>query len=252
MTKLSDAIRRSQRIEAAPMGFGSARPATKPSMVVGAVAKSGDSLQSYKDAGVDLVIIDARAGVPDEAAMTTLGGAADGLVLGLLAGPIEAAQASSLKAAGFDFLVFDAEATPAAALLNDDLGFVLTLPSQPDELFLRSLESLQLDAVYLESLPSPLTVSRQLDLNRIGLFGRKSLICLVETGVSAEDLRCLRAAGCGVVLATGPEAAKSLKEAVVALPPRKTRREDSRTVSLPTGGAGAGHDHDDDDDDDDD
>jgi hypothetical protein len=66
--------------------------------------------------------------------------------------------------------------------------------------------------------------------------------------VSAEDLRCLRAAGCSVVIATGPEAAKSLKETVAALPPRKTRREESRMVALPTGTIP--HDHDDDDDDD--
>src|SRR5829696_6560915 len=54
MTKLADAIRRSQRIESAPMGFGAARAAAKPTMVVGAVAKSNDSLQSYNDAGINV------------------------------------------------------------------------------------------------------------------------------------------------------------------------------------------------------
>lgn len=247
MTKLADAIRRSQRIEAAPMGFGAARPATKPTMVVGAIAKASESLKAYQDAGVDLVVVDARPGTISDADAKKLAGDAGSLVLGLLAGGIDASQAEALKDAGFDFLVFDADSTPAAALLNEDLGFVLTLPSQPDELFLRSLESLSLDAVYLESLPSPLTVARQLDLNRIGLLAHKPLVCLTQAGVSAEDLRCLRAAGAGVVLATGAEAAKGLKEAVAALPPRKTRREERRMVSLPIG-AGGGHDDEDDDD----
>jgi hypothetical protein len=247
MTKLADAIRRSQRIEAAPMGFGAARPAAKPTMVVGAIAKATDSLQTYKDAGVDLVVVDSRPGALGEADAKKLSGEAGSLVLGALVGSIDAAQAAALKDAGFDFLIFDAEATSAAALLDEDLGFVLALPAQADELFLRSLESLSLDAVYLESLPSPLTVARQLDLNRIGLFGRKSLICLTQPGVSAEDLRCLRAAGAAVVLASGADAAKSLKEAVAALPPRKTRREERRVVSLPVGAA-VGHDDEDDDD----
>jgi hypothetical protein len=247
MTKLADAIRRSQRIEAAPMGFGAARPATKPTMVVGAIAKPGDSLQAYKDAGVDLVVIDARPGAMSEADARKLGDDAGSLTLGLLAGSIDASQVASLQGAGFDFLVFDADSTPAAALLNEDLGFVLSLPAQADELFLRSLESLSLDAVYLESLPSPLTVARQLELSRIGLFGRKSLICLTQAGVSAEDLRCLRAAGAAAVIASGAAAAKSLKEAVAALPPRKTRREERRVVSLPVGAA-VGHDDEDDDD----
>ncbi len=247
MTKLAEAIRRSQRIEAAPMGFGAARPAQKPSMVVGAVAKSTESLKAYKDAGADLVVIDARGGALSEADARKLAADADGVVLGALTGTIDAAQVKVLQAAGFDFLVFDPESTPAAALLDDDLGYVLALPSQPDELFLRSLESLSLDAVYLESLPSPLTVARQLDLSRIGLFGRKSLICLVQSGISGEDLRCLRAAGAAVVLATGADAAKTLKEAVAALPARKTRREESRIVSLPRGAAVTEDDEDDDD-----
>ncbi len=247
MTKLADAIRRSQRIEAAPMGFGAARPATKPTMVVGAIAKASESLQAYKDAGVDLVVIDARPGTVSDADAKKLAADAGGLILGVLAGSIDASQAASLKDGGFDFLIFDADSTPAAALLDDQLGFVLTLPAQPDELFLRSLESLSLDAVYLESLPSPLTVARQLDLNRIGLLAHKPLVCLTQAGVSAEDLRCLRAAGAGVVLATGADAAKGLKDTVAALPPRKSRREERRMVSLPVGAA-AGHDDEDDDD----
>jgi hypothetical protein len=213
-------------------------------MVVGGVAKPGESLAAYKDAGVDLVVVDARGSAASAASASAEG---SGLILGLLAGSIDAEEASSLKTAGFDFLIFDAESTPASALLDEDVGYVLALPGQPDELFLRSLESLSLDAVYLESLPSPLTVARQLDLNRIGLFGRKPLICHTQAGVSAEDLRCLRAAGAGVVLASGVDAAKALKEAVAALPARKTRREEGRVVSLPTGSAM--HDHDDDDDD---
>ena len=37
MTKLADAIRRTQRVDAAPMGFGAVRNASPPTMLVGAL-----------------------------------------------------------------------------------------------------------------------------------------------------------------------------------------------------------------------
>jgi len=235
MTKLADAIRRSQRIEAAPMGFGAARAAARPTMVVGGLAAANEDLKTYKDAGADVVVIDARAGVPSEADLKKLTTAADGVVIGLLAAKIDAGQAAAAAAAGVDFLIFDAETTPAAALLDEQTGYVLALPGQPDEAYLRTLEALSLDGVYLDSLPSPLTVARQLDLGRISLFARKPLVCHVQEAISPEDLRCLRAAGGAVVLAAGSAAVKSLKETVAALPPRKARREEGRVVSLPRG-----------------
>jgi adenine/guanine phosphoribosyltransferase-like PRPP-binding protein len=76
MTKLADAIRRSQRIESAPMGFGAARPASRPTMVVGALAKATESLQAYRDAGADVIVIDARGATLSTADAQKLG--ADG------------------------------------------------------------------------------------------------------------------------------------------------------------------------------
>jgi hypothetical protein len=192
------------------------------------------------------VLVDARSGPLGDAEAKKLAGDANDVVLGLLASSLDGAQPANLKASGFDFIVFEPDTTPASALLEEDIGFVLTLPSQADELFLRSLDSLSLDALYLETLPSPLTVARQLELNRIGMFARKPLICLVQPDVTAEDLRCLRAAGCPVVVATGAEAAKSLKETVMSLPPRKTRRDESRPVALPRGAVPIDEDEDDD------
>lgn len=243
MTKLADAIRRSQRIEAAPMGFGAARPATRPTIVAGGLAAASESLQAYKDAGADVVVIDARTTPLSEADAKKLAADGQGLVLGVLG---DAANATALREAGFDFIIFSPDSTAAAALLDEDLGYVLALPEQPGELFLRSLESLSLDAVYLESIPSPLTVARQLELNLLGLLGRKPLMALVPAGISGDDLRCLRAAGAGVVLAAGADAVRALKEAVAALPPRKSRKEEARTVSLPRGAVPTDDDEEDD------
>ncbi len=248
MTKLADAIRRSQRIEAAPMGFGAARSAPKDTMVVAALAEASADLSALKDAGADVVLIDARGHALTDADASKLGATANGLALGLLATGVDAARAQSLHGAGFDFLAFDADTTPAAALLDEDLGYVMALPEEPEEMFLRSLESLSLDGLFLERLPAPLTVARQLDLNRISLLARKPLICQTNADVGADELRCLRGAGAAVVATTGGAAAvKQLKETVGSLPPRRTRREERAVVSLPRGAAPVEEDDDEDD-----
>ena len=53
MSKLADAIKRSQRTESTPMGFGAARPAAKPSMLVGFLGAAGDVVKA-RDAGADV------------------------------------------------------------------------------------------------------------------------------------------------------------------------------------------------------
>ena len=40
MSKLADAIRRTQRVDAAPMGFGAARSSAPPTMLVGTSSKA--------------------------------------------------------------------------------------------------------------------------------------------------------------------------------------------------------------------
>lgn len=230
MSKLADAIRRSQRIESAPMGFGAARATPKATMLVGAIASDAAAATKAREAGAEVVIVkDAAAvsGVTDVPA-GVWGSSGDGA----------------------DFLVIDPEKTPASELLNEDRGYVLILPDAPEELFLRSLDSLQLDAVYLEKVPSPLTVTRQIELGRISGLARKPLVCSVKADAGKEDLQCLRAAGVVLLLIDGaPEGIKQLKETVLSLPAKRQRREDRPGVSLPRSAAPAEHDHDEDDDD---
>lgn len=244
MSKLADAIRRSQRVEAAPMGFGAARPAPKPSMLAGALVPAA-GVEAAVKAGADFVLIDAFAGslTPDD--VKKAHAAAGGLPLGAGTKVTGSAAAKALREAGLDFLVVD-DSMPAAALLDEDLDYVLALPAAPEETFLRSLDALSLEALYLSQVPSPLTVAGQLELGRVAGLGHKPVLCLVASGASADDLLCLRAAGVVAVLAS--DGVDTLKVAVAALPPRKTRREERTVVSLPRGAAPA-PEHDDDDDD---
>jgi hypothetical protein len=255
MSKLADAIKRSQRTEATPMGFGAARPAAKPSMLVGFLGPAAD-LTKARDAGAELLIVDAQPGglgrllgaspeLPADAFKADPSKAqAPG---GIFTDP-DVAGAKALKERGFDFIIFEPNATPAAATLDEELGYVLALSSH-DEAFLRSLGALQLDAIYYGDMPSPLTVGKQLEIMRTASLAGKPLLVRVAADVSNEDLQCLRGAGVVAVLVAAADAVTKVKETVAALPARKTRKDEARpVVSLPRGGATEEHDHDDDDD----
>ena len=248
MSKLAEAIRRSQRVEAAPMGFGAARPSPKPTMLVGFRGEA-EGLAAAVEAGADVLLVETSDRDLEPARIAEMRTAGGNLPLGVLPKSVPAGKTKELREKGLDFLVFEADSTPAAALLDEDTGYVLQLPNNAEELFLRSLESLSLEAIYLGSIRTPLTVSQQLELARVGLLTHKPLVCQVQPDTTSEDLQCLRAAGVVALLVEGTAAAVTrLKETIAALPPLRQRREERPVVSLPR--SQARHEEDDDDDDD--
>jgi hypothetical protein len=242
MSKLADAIRRSQRVEAAPMGFGAQRAAARPTMLVGYLGLAGQAEEALK-AGADVVVVD--AGGSAAAAVAALRKSAPDAAFGVRTQVANADAAKALREAGFDFLLVEPEATPAAALLDDDLGYVLVLAQAPEEPFLRSLEQLNLEAVLIPKPSLPLTVAGQIELGRVGLLARRPLFCEAGPEATNEDLQCLRAAGVAVLLVKNAGEIARLKETVAALPPRRQRREERAVVSLPRGRAPEESDEDD-------
>ena len=228
------------------MGFSAARPAPKATLLVGYVATDVAEAEKGGDAGADVVLLRSAAASAVSAVEKLRPETA---VVGLWADVGSEAAMASQKA-GVDFLVINPDTTPAATLLNEELGYVLVLPAEPDELLLRSLEPLALDGLLLSDIAAPLTVTRQIELARISSFARKPLICKVKPDVGSEELQCLRAAGAALLLIEGgPGAIAPLKERVVALPARHQRRDDRPVVALPRGQAPAEEDNDDDDED---
>ncbi|HLF79256.1 MAG TPA: hypothetical protein VJB57_17380, partial [Dehalococcoidia bacterium] len=178
MSKLGDAIRRNQRVESAPMGFGAARPAQRPSMLVGFIGPLGD-VAAASSAGADFIIVEASGSAPDAPALRT---AAGDLPLGVATKVETAEAAKALQEGGVDCaLVWDD--TPAVALQAEELGYLLVLSASADETYLRSIDGLNLEAVILEKVPTPLTVGRQMEVSRIAGLGRKPLLCLVPGGI---------------------------------------------------------------------
>jgi hypothetical protein len=212
-------------------------------MLVGFFGPAAD-VEAAKTAGADFLVVESIASTPDAKALRTSAG---DLALGVATKVETSDAAQALQEGGVDAaLVWDE--TPAAALQADDLGYVLVLAASADEAYLRALDGLNLEAVLLEKLPSPLTVGAQMGVARISALGRKPLLCLVPGGMAEDELLSLRSAG-AVGLMTGAANIAALKEAVAALPAKKQRRDDRPVVALPRAGQAADHGHDDDDDD---
>ncbi len=160
-------------------------------------------------------------------------------------------QAEALAEGGADFLIFDDARTAAATLRERRLGRVLLLEAGADEERLRSLASLDLDALLLAEVAETLTVRDQLALRRIVELTRKPLMATVSNEVSAGALETWRDAGVPAVLVSaGPSGllAKVVAAAAEVGPPPEPPSEDRADPLLPSmaGGVGAAAGDDDD------
>jgi len=248
MSKLGDRIRKTTRVEPAPIGFRAVRPEKNPALLVTALlddkAKVAEAIE--KGAGA-IVLKDAKAG-DLKAALEASGE----VPCGVWPKEIDAKAVADFVEEHADFLVFDAESTPANALLEEKPGYVLVLKEGQDDTYLRVLESVALDAILPEGWSGPLTLRRQVELRRIAGLTRKPLMLPIDLPVESGDLECLRDAGISVLLVDGRALAEmpSLVQAIQALPGPRRRRETTLEVLLPRAAEMADEDEEEDDEDD--
>lgn len=241
MSKFADKIRRVSRFEAQPLGFVTARATKDASMVLAGIAADGKSAASLAQSGADVVIM----GAGNSAVSGDLPGAIAGAWLGGNDG------ASALKAAGFDFAVFDPDKTPSTAVLEEEIGYVMALPADMTDVELRSIEAFQLDAIDVGELTAGATVRKQIDLRRIFALTRKPLMARVPADITTDQLQALRDTNVAIVAIEGAAGVAALRKTIDALPPRARRRDDERAMPvIPRSAPGAGDSDEDDDDDD--
>jgi len=250
MSKLSEAIKRTTRAEAPQIGFAPAQTTPRATMLLAALIAPNGQLPE----GADIVLVQGAAAAPaaNGAKQQPLRGA-------WLDGAADAARAHD---GGFDFIVFNADEAPAAVLLEEDAGLVMSPPADLSDSLLQALQWLPLDAL-LVRWEGAVTVRRLLELQRLSGFSRKPLLLVVNDEPQATDLEALREAGViGIVVDfAGTGAAKRfarLRETIDGLRPRPKRsRNDGGGIStaasfLPVASVSHDHDHDPDDDPDED
>ena len=221
MSKLADKIRKVTRTQSQPLGFGSARAAAEPSLVLAARCDDAASATELVRKGADAVIVgSAKSPAASGAAAGIKDAIAGAWVPGKAAG-----EAKAYTDAGFDFIVFDPDHTAAVALLDHDAGYVMVLPADLGDAETRALETFHLDAIDIGPIDGALTVRKQLDLRRLYAMVRKPLMATVRGDGPAAELQALRDANVVVVTAENASAVEQLRKTIDALPARRRHRE---------------------------
>ena len=248
MAKLADLIRRATKGEPAPLGFGSTREKPPASMVLVALAAKRwpQAASDAVAAGADALFLTGR---PNEKEITEAIAAADGHPCGLLA--TDDADLSALHDAGLDFLALSPDA-PARLLQKEDPTFLLRVDHDLTDVQLRTIDALPVDALYLDAGSAPLTISRQMEIQRVSGLTHKSIMLSVASDSTQDDLLSLRESGVALIAVDmanqdAAETLRHLRGLIDALPKRGRQRGQERPgVTLPTVFS---HDHEEDDED---
>jgi hypothetical protein len=254
MSKLSALLRRASRSEPAPMGFTALSGRAKtPEMLLSAILPNLESnaATAAAKAGADFFLLESGDLGGDAEAIKALTGSL-AAPCGLRLSRPDAGAAAAARDLGLDYLHITDYETPAAALLDEETGFVLSLADDTDDTFLRILESMPFEAIYAGELSGPFTLARQLELRRIAGLTRKPLLLQLRDTASSQDLECLRDSGVAAVLVEargkGAEQLSALRQAIGAMSPRRRRRGDRESMAvLPSTARTAESDDDEDD-----
>lgn len=220
------------------MGFAAATRAPNPSVLLAACfsAPTAERAAQALAQGADTCLFALSDVRPSdlEAVVKAAGDAPCGIWPPRLDGQV----VEQLSHAGVDYVVFNPEAAHAAALVESDLGYVLAYEGDLADIYLRTLQSLPLDAVFLRHWQEPLTIRGQMDLLRIVSLSNKPLMLTVSSQIDARELECLRDVGVAIVAVDGDrkdalEALPALRKTIEDLPPRRRRREERPEALLP-------------------
>lgn len=248
MSELQKKIQRARRREGTGgLGFGAARRELPRAMVLCALVHDGQAAGAATSAGADMVIIDAPDAATAAAAMKDLGKGQAGARLPAY----DDAAAGLLREAGCDFVISRLDTTVATAVDTDRVGQVVEADTTFPESTLRALASLSLDGLYVARPAGELTLAAQLELARLSSLGGVPLLAAVGAVSSVAELRVLRDAGAGAVVAPADATAEQLRELgeLLRQVPAQGKSGERSTVAIVPSLA-RDHRHDDEEDDD--
>lgn len=253
MSKLRDRIRDISRRRPQAFGFAAMRdaaPTASRQVLVVARIDGAQQAAAAVASGADVVL---HTGALSHLAEVV--GASGTAIVGASIDAATAADVAAVREAGAAFIVCTDDQTEAAALLDQQIGYVLVAPttatpalSDPDhDARLRSFRALDLDGVLVGALPQTMTVRQQLQARRLGELARKSLFVAVSEAISAGTLELWRDAGVVAVVADGNLVA-ALATAADAVPAPRRATGDRAEAIIPAAPAGSALDDDEDDD----
>jgi hypothetical protein len=245
VSKLADKIRKVSRIEAQPMGFVTARTTADATMVLVGMARDARMAADMVKHGADAVVI----GSAGSAANANDAKQVDGAIAGAWLDGRSDGASKSCKDGGYDFVLFDPDKTASTAVLEEGIGYVISVPNDVSDNELRAIEGFSLDALYVGEIKSAMTVRKQMELRRMFGLARKPLMASIPADLSQSELQALRDTNVVVVANDSADGVEKLRKLIDALPPRSRRKEDpERPIAMvPRSAPGAGDEDDDDD-----
>ncbi len=237
------------------MGFGAAArtPKTPAMALIGLIS------QNHKRGAARLARIEADGALLEG---TNLDGKLADIVQALgpvpwgvkAAGEMDVERVKALTEKGCDFLVASPENVTVEAVKEDKPAFLLSLPAGAGDGFLRAIEDLPVDAVFLSLCPggSSLTLQDLITVGAARSMFDKYLIVGAPATVSPSELAGLRDMGVDAVAVDAgrsPEKAlKAIKESLLDLP-RQRKARSERGGSALSGRVGGSTPYSDEDDD---
>ena len=226
MGKFADAIRDRRKSRQRRLGFGAAAEERRPSMLVGTVGVVD---------GADFCLAFSES---DEADMHSAGVELWGARLEALT----TENVAGAKERGAAFVSFVIEGARADAMLDEDIDYVVRLAGpRIDEADARALGSMR-PAEIAVPLQFPLSLQSVLDVRRLALFASVPMGTVCPTDISAGDIEALRDSGFALLaLAPGASAedVAAVKQRILDLPERKSKRDEDAQPLIPTVRAGS-------------
>ena len=199
MSEFIDKLNKLTRVETSSIGFrrDQASSVAKKIQLVSLVSKvEGDN------SGMDSILLDVRdKGFEVE----IVSGMPKDIPWGVWLKSIRQKELKQLKNAGCDFIVFPAESTPLE-IIEEDMGKILEVDTTINDLVLRSVVDLPVDAVCVsvsQGKSNTLTWYDLMILQRFGGFPKKPLLAYIPTKVSSSELEALWEAGVMAVVSEG-------------------------------------------------
>ncbi len=158
---------------------------------------------------------------------------------GIRTGDVSETHHEQLKAAGCDFTVIDAEATPIRLLGDEDVAAVAAVATDTEDRVLRAIDGLPYEAVLVAGEPpDTLTVRTMLEYSAVATGLGQNLLAPASAKWRREELEQLRDAGfAGVVVsvetAADADALAGIKEAIEQIPTRSRRRDERPRARVP-------------------
>ena len=237
MSKFIEKLKRLGQNTPVPFGFGAARNrgSAEPTIMLIGRAALDDLAKTpgLSETPADAILVSLNTGkkkLPK--------GTADllkGHLWGAIATDIGEDQIEQLNEFGCDFLVFEADKTPAALLNDEDMGKVISVGPDLEENVAQSIQELPIDAAFFSPQDDllPLTIQKLIDIELVRLLVDKAFVMVAPQNLSSADLEVLRNVGIGglVLELNAPDAIAKTKEAIASLPRRKPRPT-SKDVAL--------------------